>query len=542
MAGTGTFKPSTNAHFRQQLKESGQWYEDDLIKNPIAADVIKLVPKNIVERFLVVPVDVEETVDQKMKVVLVTNSERAFKSVEKIIEELDMQVRLLQTHEGNFLAACEHYYGISANKLGLDKSNLLNKSEDEFSSEVTPIVSRADSMITAAINRKASDIHMLPTSNGCQVEFRINGHLINVSKEFRFPVNEQDEVVNIIKNKCDPKMDSSNIKKDDSGGKIKFKHNNEVIDIRVATVPATYGQKLNMRLLTGARGNLDLEKLGYLDRDVLAIRIALMATSGLFLATGPTGSGKTTTLYAEIYDVLKQRGEPLNIMTIEDPIEYQDETFCQVQVHEAKDKELSLTARDILKVGLRLDPDIFLFGEIRDKDDAEVTIEAATTGHKVFSTVHARDCISAISRLLDLDVSKSSLLREIKIIVSQRLVGVVCPHCSVEYKIKKEDCLILTDEEIQYLNEGKPRRRRTKAETQVQCRHCKDGHSGRTAVAEYVVFDTDLRDFLLDAVKFASIQSKLENRGFRSMWAKGLDLVREGVVDLDEVVTVIGKE
>ena len=182
-----------------------------------------------------------------------------------------------------------------------------------------------------------------------------------------------------------------------------------------------------------------------------------------------------------------------------------------------------------------------LYGEIREREDAILSIEAGTTGHMLFSTVHARDCIAAIDRLLDLDVPKGSLLRELKLIVSQRLVSLLCPICSVPHAITMDDSVVLTKEEVVLVNRNKMTRKRRPLAERGACPHCNDGYKGRTAVAEFVVFNLQLRDFLRSDYSFVEVQEELRKYGFRSMWEKAIDLVADGRVDLDEIVRVIGK-
>ena len=186
------------------------------------------------------------------------------------------------------------------------------------------------------------------------------------------------------------------------------------------------------------------------------------------------------------------------------------------------------------------DPDIVLYNEIRNATDATVAMQASNTGHRVFSTVHAADCVRTISRLLDFDISKTTLLSELKLIISQRLVATLCPHCSRPHKLTEEERRILTPEEIDYV-EGHLMERGTPQDIKA-CGHCRQGYSGRTAVAEFVVLDTELRDRLLNQRSFGEIYDVLKTKGYRTMWEKGLDMAVKGQIELGELIHVVGKE
>lgn len=533
---------STWEHFADEMRKAGQWFDGDLVAMGIADDVVKMVPNDVVEMFAVVPA-MYDVINKVL--VLVTSSEQGFKNVGVISELVGRSVELKMADESVVRLAAQVYYGVNLASALAEKKELLEVLVEKKDSEVSeaersPLVGMVERMIFAAISQGVSDVHLLPNSTGIEVEFRTDGHLKGISNRFVFTAKERLTVVNILKTKCTPKLESAKQNQPDDGS-FKIKFGDSWVDIRVSTTPVVFGQKVVLRLLPGDKSIRQLDKLGYLEEDLKGIRKALLSTSGIFLAVGPTGAGKSTTLYAQIYDILDHSDEPLNVITIEDPIEYRDEKFCQIQVRMAGTEKLSLTARDIFKACLRQDPDLFLFGEIREREDALLAIEAGTTGHRVFSTVHAKDCMAAIDRLLDLQVPEGSLLRELNLIVSQRLVSLLCPECSIDHTTKLDDSVLLTEEEVAILNRyGKVRKRRVVGE-RSECPHCNDGYKGRTAVAEYLVFDLAFRDFLRKKPSLLAVQDEIRRRGFRSMWDKGLDLVAEGRVDLDEIIRVIGK-
>ncbi len=518
---------ATDEYFEEQMKKKGLWYREDLVEQNVREDVIEKVPAETAAKYQAVPVDFLP----EGKLLLVTSSEDTYKSLNSLRDSLGCAIRLYFTDRDNLSLALTHYYNVSKN---------VRQKNITVEADITPLKKQLRDMINDAIKRRASDIHLLPAEDGMLTYFRINGHLIDFSPAY--PVDNLSGAINIIKGFDESGQTDTAKENMPNKGSFVVQYGNLTVDVRLSTVPLANGwQKVNLRLLPQTKSRILLNELGYQEEDVKTIRATLLRCSaGFFLNSGPTGSGKTTSLYAQLYELLRIVSEPLNIMTIEDPVEMHVPLFCQVQVREAQNEELSLTAPKILKTGLRQDPDVFLYGEIRDKRDAEVAIEAAITGHKVFSTVHAKNVIATIARLLDLGVSKTSLLSELNIILSQRLVGVLCPHCSQPHRLTDEEKEILSEEEQTLLERGKLREKGT-PEAIKACDHCAYGYVGRVAVAEYIVFDNELRDALLGEVRFGKIEKTLQAQGFRSMWEKGLQMVAEGRTDLNEILRVIGK-
>lgn len=525
---------ATPEYFEDQIKRNNLWFEYDLVELEIQPDVIGLVSAKCADDLHIVPVEMQDGV-----LVVVTDSERVFKHVEFLEQAVNLHVKVLLTANENLKRGLVHYYSVANNSFRSGG----NSNTDQLDEDSSALKKNVSGMVIDAIKQNVSDIHILPHMHGAFVHFRVNGHLVDVSHEYGFTRSSEESklVVNIVKGMCNPPMESTNVKMPDKGS-FYISLGGGMVDVRVSTLPlGMRGQKLNLRILQANKKKLKLGDLGYLPEDLKQIRRALWKSpTGLFLITGPTGAGKTTSLYAQIYDVLDRLGEPTNIITIEDPVEYSEMMFCQVQVTAAEDESKSLTAAKIFKTSLRQDPNLLLYGEIRDGMDAITAIQAATTGHQVFSTVHARGCVPALNRLFDLNVPKGSLLNELNFIISQRLVGRLCPECSQPYDLTEDDRSILSKKEISFLNAGNMRRRARLEEYTTCPGHCNYGYVGRVAVAEYVVFDMALRDILLQETRLANIAQALKARGFRSMWEKGLDLVRDGQTDLMEVIRTIG--
>lgn len=525
----------------ERMKKSGLFFEDDLINSNLPTDVIGMVTDTIAAEFQVVPLCKDGN-----RLVLATSTEQTLKESSRLMNLLHCKdIKLLLADEDNVKMALVKYY-----KMDLQRQHMYRgKATSAADADTTPLKRKIDTIIQDAIQKNASDIHLRPTENGMCIEFRINGRLVDFSTDYNIGYNEIVNAVNILKGK--DKTGNANISQaimPNSGG-FTVLQGNTLIHVRLSTMPLASTeerlQKVNLRLLPQREQTKKLDDLGYSPEDLKAIRTALLrSATGLFLITGETGSGKTTSLYAQIEEVLTARQESLNVITIENPVEIHDSRYCQVQVRETEreSEKLSLTAPKILEVALRQDPDIILYGEIRNKLDAEVAVQAAETGHKVFSTLHSRNGVTSISRLLDLGVSRISLLSSINMIIAQKLVGRLCPHCSKSHQLTEREKLVLSPEEIKILSKAPLREPGDEYEVK-QCSHCDYGYIGRTVIAEYILFDLALRDAFLKAdLSFSEIAAILKKREFRSMWDKALDMVKVGETDLMEIIKKIGKD
>lgn len=534
MAGIG----SIENHFLEQMKDSGQYVSESLSEMQISEDILNAIPREIIVEYHLFPLRKDGDV-----LVLVTDTPQSLKQKAAIQRKLNIPIRLILAGEENVRLGLIKFYGISKlTMVGMRK-------QKNVEVDMTPQKSKINAMLQSAASKRTSDIHILPTSGGVMVYFRINGHMTDMTTEFGFEADEAANIVNLLK-----QMDESgnaDISKANmpNEGSFFISHGNEAIFVRMETLPiGNEGewQKVDLRLLPQANAGTQakrLEDIGYNEEDLAAIKNALYRNAtGMFINSGPTGSGKTTSLYAQIHYLREILAEDVHVITIDDPIEIREERFTQVQVRKARNEEISLTDLKILSASLRSDPDIILYNEIRDKDGALVAMQASATGHKLFSTVHAADCIRTISRLLDLEVSRTTLLSELKMIISQRLVSKLCPYCSRPHTLTKEENEILTAYEKTYLLDGGKLLEHGSSEDIRNCPHCTHGSIGRTAIAEYVVFNMAIRDALLHQRSFKEIHSVLKENGYKTMWEKGLPLVKAGEIELAELIRVIGKE
>lgn len=294
----------------------------------------------------------------------------------------------------------------------------------------------------------------------------------------------------------------------------------QLIDLRVSTLPTIYGEKAVLRILDKSRVALNFASLGFLPRELELIRKGIKTSYGLVLLTGPTGSGKSTTLYAALNEI---KSSAKNILTVEDPVEYRLEEINQVQVK----PEIGLTFSNALRCFLRQDPDIILVGEIRDLETAEMTIRAALTGHLVFSTFHTNDAPSTITRLVDIGIPGYLVTASLRLIIAQRLVRKLCSHCREPYEVKNESV-------PQGINLASPVIYRAKG-----CEKCSSiGYKGRMLIAEVILVDEELRAAIHNGATNAQIMEQARKKGTLSLLESGVKKVEEGITSLEEVLSV----
>lgn len=392
----------------------------------------------------------------------------------------------------------------------------------ELASEA-PTVNLLNNLIAKGLRRRASDMHIEPWKGRGRVRYRIDGVLQEADI---IPLNLLLPVVTRLK--LLSKMDIAE-KRRPQDGKIEMRVDGRSVDIRVSALPVGEGESVVMRFLLQDALSYDIKTLG-IEPDIEAQLLNdLQATSGVILMTGPTGSGKTTSLYS----FLSRRNEPgVKIITIEDPVEYQLDGINQVQVQ----GDIGFTFANALRSVVRQDPDIIMVGEIRDNETAGIALQSALTGHLVFSTLHTNDAPSAYTRLLDLGVEPFLLSAAVKVVLAQRLVRKLCPHCSVPDVDAAEKVQHLKLNWLAAQQQLSPNYRKAHG-----CEHCGNtGYRGRVAIIEYLRCDNDLRE-LLGSSNFLSEAAKLNReRGYRNLLEDGTLKAMRGETSLEEVIRVAG--
>lgn len=406
------------------------------------------------------------------------------------------------------------------------RAEVAGKIEKEAAQEL-PVVSIVDNIVSYAISSRASDIHIEILEDGVLVRYRIDGILHEITK---MPKEVHTSIVARLKLLSGLRLDEHSKPQD---GRFRYQAGGDLIDIRVSVIPAFYGEKVEMRLLSSTARALSFEELGMLPDTIKTLQENIAKTYGIVLVTGPTGSGKSTTLYSMLSVLNKPE---VNISTIEDPVEYDMKYINQMQVNEAA----GITFPNGLRALLRQDPNIIMVGEIRDAETSEIAVQAALTGHLVLSTLHTNDAASAIPRLFDLKVEPFLAAAVLNALVAQRLVRKICPDCIQSYPVTP-DVVKVVQSQMKSLGieeEYKPPRALFRGKGCVTCSNI--GYKGRIAIYEAFTVDADLRNAIVDPkFNLDALKKVLRQKGFISMFEDGLRKVAKGMTTIEEVLRVI---
>jgi general secretion pathway protein E len=381
-----------------------------------------------------------------------------------------------------------------------------------------PIIRLVNRLIFNAIEIGASDIHFEPFETSFRVRFRIDGVLHDIESP---PKRLQAAILSRVKIMANMDIAERRLPQD---GRIKLRVSGREIDFRVSTIPTLFGESLVMRVLDREMLILDLEKIGF-PQDLLEQYMTLITQPyGMILVTGPTGSGKTSTLYTSL---AKIRSSENKIITLEDPIEYYLDGINQIQVN----SKIGLSFANGLRSIVRQDPDIILVGEIRDKETAEIAIQSALTGHLLFSTLHTNDSVGAVGRLLDMGVEGFLLSSTLLGILAQRLVRVICPECKSK---------VTPDEKyLQAMGISRQEAEQMMFYAGQGCEHCRHtGFRGRTAIFEYLPVDADIRQEITNCSDTEKIKNVAAKKGIQTLRDNGWQKVRQGITTISEVLRV----
>ena len=387
----------------------------------------------------------------------------------------------------------------------------------EHKEDDAPIIQFVSSVLTDAVRKKASDIHIEPYENELRIRFRMDGDLVPAAKP---PVSIKAAIAARIKVMSKMRLDEKRLPQD---GRIRFKTpEGKVVDFRVNTLPTVYGEKVVLRILDKSAAVVDMESLGFEKEELEKFRTAIEKPWGICLVTGATGSGKTTTLYAAINELNKP---DVNISTIEDPVEYNFKGINQTQTKEF----IGLTFAEALRALLRQDPDVILLGEIRDGETAETAFKAALTGHMVLSTLHTNNAPSTVMRLKDMGLDAFMINAAVHVIVAQRLVRRVCKQCKVDDdRYTKEDLIRLGFPE-KVLSKFKPQRGKG-------CPACRgSGYKGRVAVHEVMVMTDKVRETIGNNGSTDDVQKVAVSEGMRTLKVNCMRKIMAGVTSIDEL-------
>jgi len=438
------------------------------------------------------------------------------------------EVRPLVAIPSELDAALERLYGAGRTAVGQIVGDVEQRDELSFDADIqqlkdlaseAPVIRLVSLIITNALEARASDIHIEPFENRLVVRYRIDGVLHEVESP---PRRFSAAVISRIKIMANLDIAERRLPQD---GRIRLRVQGKEIDLRVSTVPTMHGESVVMRILDKGGVALDFKRLGFED-DTLAKFLAVLGQPhGILLVTGPTGSGKTTTLYT----ALEQLNQPdVKILTVEDPVEYQMPGINQIQVK----PQINLTFANALRSIVRQDPDVIMIGEIRDLETAEIAVQSALTGHLVLSTVHTNDAASTVNRLLDMGVEDYLLTSTVNGILAQRLVRTLCPHCKEAHTALPEIVeqmglsRFTSDKEITlYRPKGCP-----------QCAHT--GYSGRISIMEMLTVTDPLRSLVMKHATATDLRNEAVREGMLTMYEDGLRKAVRGVTTFEEVLRV----
>lgn len=495
----------------------------DLPKN-IPLNILGSLPKSIIEELRVIPIDKKDD----GTLVVVTDSGINLPRIRQEIRFLtgkDPEIYFV-TSEDYSLLYQTYVLGtptdlVEESFVTLESVEEREEEEEELQirEETAPIVRLVSSLINRAIDLGASDIHIEPFKNYVRVRYRIDGVL---TKVLDYAKAQHSGVVTRIKIMSNLDISEKRLPQD---GKFYTIRNGEQYDFRVSTMPTVFGEKIVLRILQVSAANRKLEELGYSEYNYKRIKSLIEKPYGIILVTGPTGSGKSTTLVAMI-NALK--GEHVNIITAEDPVEYTIEGVNQCQVN----PEIGLTFARYLRAFLRQDPDIIMIGEIRDKETAQLAVEASLTGHLVLSTLHTNTAAAAIARLVEMGIDTHLLSTSILGIIAQRLVRKLCNSCKVEGKLEEKFLKIVK-------NYFPDRESTVYFPSEEGCAECKGmKYKGRVAIAEVLIVDDDIRKMIAEGATEQDLFKKAVDKGMRPMFVDGMEKVLEGTTSTEEVLRV----
>jgi type IV pilus assembly protein PilB len=495
----------------------------DPSKLDVDPEVIEMIPGNIVNKYRIVPISLE---GQTLTIAMVDPSNIFIIDDIKFLTRKNIRVTVAT--ESSIKSAMDRFYDAGAaledvmQEFDEDGVDVVEGSEDldlgelESAAEQAPVVKLVNLILVDAIKKVASDIHIEPYEKSFRVRYRIDGVLYEVMKP---PMKLKNALISRVKIMSRLDIAERRLPQD---GRIKLKTKGKEMDFRVSVLPTLFGEKVVLRLLDKSNLQLDMTKLGFEKKQLANFQDAIHKPFGMVLVTGPTGSGKTTTLYSALSELNKTTE---NISTAEDPVEFNLGGINQVQIHES----IGLSFAACLRSFLRQDPDIIMVGEIRDFETAEIAIKAALTGHMVLSTLHTNDAPSTVNRMLNMGVEPFLVSSAVNLILAQRLARRVCLDCKEEIEIPKETLLDLgvPDEEVGNF----------KCYHGIGCPTCSQtGYKGRIALYEVMPMYEEIKELVLVGASSTEIKREAMRLGMLTLRQSGINKLKEGITTVEEVV------
>lgn len=506
----------------------------DLSKETIRKDILQLIPEPIAGSHSIIAFGKK---GDKLKVATLDPTDlQTFAFIEK---KIGTPLELYYTTPSSIQNVLKQYHrSLKAEFEKISRKEIDGREPEKLKelAEDLPIIRVVDTLLEYAIFEGASDIHIEPEEKEVNIRYRVDGLLREV---MTLPKKIHSGLVARIKILANLKLDEHRLPQD---GRFKVETDEYKISFRVSVIPVFDGEKIVMRLLNESSRILTLEQLGFADNALATIKKNIGKPHGMVLVTGPTGSGKTTTLYT-ILNLLNKPG--VNITTVEDPIEYRMPRVNQSQVN----PKIGYTFAAGLRAFLRQDPDIIMVGEIRDKETANIAVNAAMTGHLVLATLHTNDAATALPRLQDMNVPSFLVATTVNVIVAQRLVRRICPNCVAKYKLTKEEVRELKkqfdmDKIINIYRKNGLLKKGEKSWTDLHfyrgkgCNQCKDGYKGRMGIYEVLEVTPEVGDLVMKNVSSEVILNKAVEQGMMPMLMDGFIKAKNGITTLEEIIRV----
>ncbi|MDD3807476.1 MAG: ATPase, T2SS/T4P/T4SS family [Candidatus Marinimicrobia bacterium] len=491
---------------------------DDLT---IDKEIIRLIPEDMAREYQVIPLF--KIGDQ---LTIATADPLNVEIIDIITKQTGMDLDLVLATESDIQYAVDVYYGKSKKIEGLSEENIEYEVEDiekkreaareEEITGNTQVIEAVNTMLLQAIDMGVSDIHFEPREKDVRIRFRLDGTLF---ENYTLPKAFQASVASRLKIMCN--MDIAETRKPQDG-RIRFKKDNKRVSLRVSTYPTYFGEKIVMRVLDKEKNQVELSNLGFTQDVLQKWQELIHLPNGIILVTGPTGSGKTTTLYSTLTTL---NTVSKNIITVEDPIEYELDNINQGQVN----PKIGVTFSSALRTILRQDPDIMMIGELRDQETVELAIRSALTGHLVLSTLHTNDAPSAITRMIDMGVEPYLISSTLRAVLAQRLIRKLCPHCKERFtpplKVLEKFNLDPTKTYTFYKPVGC-----------IQCRNT--GYLGRLGLFELLTNDEKMSEMIVSGATLNQLRKYAISQGMVQLMYQGIQLAKEGIVSIEEVLEI----
>ena len=512
----------TDATVREALSENLNQQSADLTSIIADVNAIKLISKDIAKRYHVFPMVFDK--DQKNLMLAMADTANIV-AIDQISAMLGKEISVtpMLASESEIVKAIDQYYGLELSIDGIlqeiETGEINYKSLQSVSNEYSqPLVRLMDAILADAVQKNASDIHFEPEEFFLRIRYRIDGILRQIRS-----LHKTYWPAMVVRLKVMSNMNIAETRTPQDG-RISINFSGRQIDFRSAAQPTTHGENFVLRILDRQKSLVPLDNLGLEENDLMLLKLMIARPEGIILVTGPTGSGKTTTLYSILNHV---NTESVNIMTLEDPVEYPMTMIRQTSVNESAKMGFASGIRSMM----RQDPDIILVGEIRDTETAEMAFSAAMTGHQVYSTLHTNSAIGAIPRLLDIGILPDLMAGNIIGVVAQRLIRKLCPHCKEKFQIEDMERILLglegNDIPVTIF----------RAAGCALCDH--QGYKGRLAIMEILKINGDLDDLIARRATAREIRSAALASGFRPIVVDAVRRVLEGITTLDEISRVV---